>query len=389
MAIFYSAILMPIPPQVIAQSREVQSKQSQRELANALLPDSPGGEWRAVGRTRTLKSEEWDILPDAAIYTEYGLERIYSRVYSKGNVKATVEIFEMRYPSGAFGLFTFNRGSLSANRREVYSGSHLISIEGGVNDQSLDSSLIETLRRNIPNQSGNLPLLPSHLPEQNKIAGSEKYLVGPAALAQLASFSTLKDVIKFDGGVEIAIADYKNGDGAMSLMIIEFHTPQMASDGHKSATKYIDSLSQNDKGNRILKKVGNYLVHAINVRNADEAGSLIGQIKYDYKVYWEGKKLSDIPLEFRPPDPVAIEEANRTLMIMVRSFYWVGALLTGSILLGLIAGGTFFYWRRYRRRKLGLDDLFSDAGGAVRLNLDDYLLQSGQSAIKQLGDGNK
>jgi hypothetical protein len=172
-------------------------------------------------------------------------------------------------------------------------------------------------------------------------------------------------------------------------MIIEYHTPQTAADGHKSATKYIDSLSQNEKGSRILKKVGNYIVHAINVRNTDEAGSLIGQIKYDYKVYWEGKKLSDIPIDFRPPDPVAIEEANRTLMIMVRSFYWVGALLTGSILLGLLAGGTFFYWRRYRRRKLGLDDLFSDAGGAVRLNLDDYLLQPGQPAIKQLGDGSK
>jgi hypothetical protein len=384
LALFFSSILQLIPSQVIAQSQE-----SQAEVPGALLPDNLGGEWRAVDRMRILKSDEWAILPDAPIYTEYGLQRLHSRVYSKGNGKATVEIFEMRYPSEAYGLFTFNRGSLSPNRREFYAGSYLVSIDSGLNDQKLDSSLIEILKKTPPNYSGNLPLLPSHLPEQHKIAGSEKYLVGPAALAQLKGFSELKEIVKFDGGVEIVTADYKNGDGAMSLMIVEYHTPQSAADGLRNATKYLDSLSQDEKGNRITKRVGNYLVHAINVKDATEAGNIIGQIKYEYKVYWEGKKFSDIPVEFRPPDPVAIEEANKTLMIMVRSFYWVGALMSGSILLGLLAGGTFFFWRRYRRRKLGLDDLFSDAGGSIRLNLDDYLLEPGQPPIKRIGDGGK
>jgi hypothetical protein len=389
LAIFFSSILQLIPAQVIAQGQEAQSGRAQAEVASALLPDNPSGDWRAVNRTSILKPDEWSILPDGPIYTEYGLQRLHSRIYSNGKAKATVEIFEMRYPSEAYGLFTFNRGSLSPNRREFYVGSYLVSIDSGLNDQQLDSSLTEILKKNLPNQSGNLPLLPSHLPEQNKIAGSEKYLVGPAALANLKAFIYLKDVIKFDGGVEVVVADYQNGDGAMSLMIIEYHTPQLASDGHKSLTKYLDSLSQDEKGSRILKRVGNYLVHATNVKDTTQAGNLIGQIKYEYKVYWEGRRLSDIPIEFRQPDPAAVEEGKRTLMIMIRSFYGVGALMTGSLLLGLVAGCTFFYWRRYRRRKLGLDDLFSDAGESVRLNLDDYLLQSDQSPIKQIGDGSK
>jgi hypothetical protein len=385
----YCLLFLLVPGQVTAQSQEAQSGRARTEAADALLPDNPGGEWRAVNQSRILKSDEWGILPDAPIYTEYGLQRLYSRVYGKGNAKATVEIFEMRYASEAYGLFTFNRGSLSPNRREFYIGNYLASIDSGLNDQQLDSSLLEILKKNLPNQSGNLPLLPSHLPKQDKIAGSEKYLLGSAALANLKGFSDLKDLVKFDGGVEIVVADYKNGDGVMSLMIIEYHTPQSASDGHKSATKYLDSLRQDRKESRIIKRVGNYLVHAINVKDTMEAGNLISQIKYDYKVYWEGKRFSHIPIEFRPPDPVAVEEANRTLMIMVRSLYWVVALMGGSILLGMLAGSIFFYWRRYRRRKLGLDDLFSDAGGSVRLNLDDYLLQPGQPSIKQIGDGNK
>jgi hypothetical protein len=389
----YCLLFLLIPSQAIAQSQEAQSGQAQAEAAGAflpvILPDNLGGDWRAVNRMRILKSDEWGILPDAPIYTEYGLQRLHSQVYSKDNTKATIEIFEMRYPSEAYGLFTFNRGSLSANRREFYVGSYLISIDSVLNDQQLDSSLIEILKKNLTNQSGNLPPLPSRLPEPHKIAGSEKYLVGPAALATLKGFSKLKEVIKFDGGVEAVVADYKNGDGTMSLMIIEYHTPQLASDGLKSTTKYLDSLSQNEKASSILKRVGNYLVHAINIKDTTEAENLIGQIKYEYKVYWEGRRLSDIPIEFRPPDPAVVEEGKRTLLIVIRSFYWLGILMASSLLLGLVAGGTFFYWRRYRRRKLGLDVLFSDAGESIRLNLEDYLLQPGKSPVKQLGDGNK
>jgi len=353
-----------------------------------LLPDNPAGEWHAISRTRVLKSDEWSVLPDASVYSEYGLQRLHSRVYAKGTARATVEIFELRFPSGAYGLYTFNRGSLSPNRHEFHEGSYLVSIESGSIDKQLDDALAENIKKNFVVQSGNLPQLPYHLPQQNKIADSEKYLLGPEALARLKGFSGLKNVIKFAGGVEIVSADYQSAGGTMGLMIIEYQTPQTAADGYKAITKYLDSANHDAKENRILKRVGNYLVHAINVKDATEAGNLISQIKYDYKVYWEGRKMSDVPLEFRPPDPTLVEDANRTLMIMVRSLYWVGALMSGTVFLGLLAGGTFFYWRRYRRRKLGLDGLFSDAGGSIRLNLDDYLLEPRQSSVKQLGDGN-
>jgi len=387
LAAIFGLISQLIPIQTIAQDRQSRFDKNPAEAKNDLLPDSPAGEWRALSRVRILTAEEWSVLPDASIYSEYGLQRLHSRVYAKGDSRATVEIFEMRYPSGAFGLYTFNRGSLSPNRHEFYFGNILASIDSSLDDKEFVSAFAELLKKTPANQSeGRLPLLPSHLPEQNKIADSEKYLVGPAGLARLKAFSGLKDIIKFDSGVEAVSADYKNGDGRMSLMIIEYHTPQTASDGLKAIAKYLDTVNA-DKDSRILKRVGNYLVHAVNVKNSTDAGNLISQIKYEYKVYWEGRRISDVPLEFRPPDPVAVEEANRTLMIMVRSFFWVGAVMSGSILIGLAAGGTFFYYRRYRRRKLGLDDLFSDAGGTVRLNLDDYLIEPGQPAVKQLGDG--
>lgn len=383
-AAIFSLILLS--GQSLAQEeRQNRVEKNQGGGAGELLPGGPIGEWKAAGSERILKSEEWSILPDASIYSEYGLQRLHSRFYTRGNVKANVELFEMRFPSGAYGLYTFNRGSLSQKRREYYFDNFLASIDGNLSDREFDSALVELLKKNPALQSGNLPQLPNHLPAQNKIEGSEKYLVGPAALAQMKGFSGLKDVIKFDGGVEIAAADYQNGNGRMSLMIIEYQTPQTAADGLKGLSKYLEN--QADRESRILKRVGNYLVHAVNIKDSGAAANLISQIKYEYKVYWEGRRISDVPLEFRPADPAAVDEANKTLMIMIRSFYWVGALLSGSITMGLLAGGAFFFYRRYRRRKLGLDDLFSDAGGTVRLNLDDYLLEPGQPSVKQIGDG--
>ncbi|MBO0800543.1 MAG: hypothetical protein J2P31_17120, partial [Blastocatellia bacterium] len=165
-AIFVS-VLQLIPHQVIAQDQPGQKTQTE------LLPDNPAGEWRAINRTRILKSDEWSVLPDAPIYEEYGLQRLHSRVYARGNDKATVEIFEMRFPSGAYGLYTFNQGSLSPHRREFYQGNYLISIDSGLKDNEFDGALAEILKKNTATDPGRLSLLPSHLPERNKIAGTE------------------------------------------------------------------------------------------------------------------------------------------------------------------------------------------------------------------------
>jgi hypothetical protein len=81
-----------------------------------------------------------------------------------------------------------------------------------------------------------------------------------------------------------------------------------------------------------------------------------------------------------------VEDTIRTVRVLVRSFYWTGITILSGLLLGLVAGVLLFQWKRYRRRTLGLDDMFSDAGGTLRLNLDDYLL-SEDPQIKKIGRG--
>jgi hypothetical protein len=230
---------------------------------------------------------------------------------------------------------------------------------------------------------GELPALPLHLPEGDKIAESEKYVIGPAALTRLKNFGDLKDAIGFNAGAEVTTADYRGGGGIMNLIIVEYYAPQSAEDGEARIRDHFNILPQTgpqtEKDRVVVKRVGNYVVAMTNIQDMSAAQNIIGQIKYQKKIYWAGRKFTDIPRDYRPPDPVAVEDYTRTVKTMVRSFYWTGITILIALLVGGVTGYSLFQWKRYRRRKLGLDGMFSDAGGTLRLNLDDYLLSDDQS----------
>ncbi len=288
----------------------------------------------------------------------------------------------MRFDSGAYGLFTFNRNKLSENRSEFFSGRYLVSLSYE-NINLAPQDLAQALKDSLVSSNGELPPLPSHLSEENKVSDSEIYLVGSAALARLDGFSDLKDVVNFSGGTEIAFARYRNGNSGFGLVIVEYHTPQLATDGYSQFQNYFGNLPEQDRTRRLLKRTGNYVVLTTNAEDLPGAEKIIAQIKYTPAVHWEGKKMSDIPIAFRPPDPFALAEASHTAQVILRTFYWVGVMLFVAIILGFISGWIFFYWNRYRRNKLGFDNVFSDAGGAVRLNLDEYLLPPGNPIATQ------
>lgn len=353
-----------------------------------LLPEKLGETWRASGPVRILSAEQSGVLPDGDVYKEFWLESLTSRHYTDGTNSVAVEVFRMQYESGAYGLFTFNRNKLAENRSEFFSGRHLVSLSSEKTN-SIPQDLVQALKDSLNAVSGELPPLPSHLPEENKIADSEIYLVGAAALSRLDGFADLKDVVNFSGGTEIAFAKYRNGNSGIGLVIVEYHTPQLATDGEAQFKNYFGALPEQEKNQRLLKRIGNYIVLTTKAEDSPGAEKIISQIKYNPGVYWEGKKLSHIPLAFRPPDPFALEEMSQTANVILRTFYWVGVMLFVAIILGFISGWIFFYWNRSRRNKLGYDNVFSDAGGSVRLNLDEYLLPPGDPvAIKNDDDEN-
>jgi hypothetical protein len=370
-------ILLGAGPGVLAQSNDQE-----------LLPDRLGKNWRAVSPARILKVERLSGLPDADVLGEYGLRRVVSRNYTDGRFETSVEVFELNLISNAYGLFTFNRGQLRPNTIEFQEGRYVVRLSRRKADADSDQRIFEAIKPGLTGGEGELPSLPLHLPETDRIAESEKYIVGPAALARLKNFSDLKDTIGFGAGAEVTTADYRSGAGQMNLMVVEYYTPQSAAEGQARIRDHFNALPQTEKDRLILERVGNYVVAMSNIQDMPAAKNIVGQIKYEKKIYWAGRKFTDIPLEFRPADPLAVEETTRTVKTLIRSFYWTGLTILSGLILGLVAGVLLFQWKRYRRRKLGLDSMFSDAGGSLRLNLDDYLL-SDKPQIRKIGEGER
>lgn len=346
------------------------------------LPDKLGNDWRASSPSRKIAADKIPETAESKLLAEYGLQSVTDRQYSNGKAKLTIEAFEMKYASGVYGLWTLHRGTSTANQKEIFNGRFVFRFSGS--EQSFTETVAAQMQTDLTSAS-EPPLLPTYLPEQSKIANSEKYLVGPEAFARIPEISDLKDTIDFTGGTHAAVADYNNGNGKMSIVLIEFQSPQFAADGLAKIQAHFNSLTQEEQKKRILRRVGNYAVEAVNVSDPNAAEEVLKQVKYMVRVHWEGKNASDIPLPFRPPDPTALREVIRTGQFLVATFYWIGILLVGAVLSGIFIGGAFFYWRRAQRRKFELDGGFTDAGGMTRLNLDNYLLSGSDSSAKLLG----
>lgn len=348
------------------------------------LPDKLGKDWRAVSASRKLVTEKLPETADSKLLMEYGLQSVTDRQYSNGKARLTIEAFEMKYASGAYGLWTFYRGTPSPNQKEIFNGRTVFRFSSS--DQSIVDAVAAQMQANLTSEL-EPPLLPTYLPDQSKIANSEKYLVGPEAVARIAQISDLKDVIEFVAGTHAAVADYNNGNGKMSIILIEFQSPQFAVDGLAKIQSHFNSLSQDEQKKRILRRVGNYALEAVNVSDPVTAEEVLKQVKYMVRVHWEGKSAADIPIPFRPIAPSALREVVQTGQLLLATFYWIGMLVVGAALSGIFIGGGFFYWRRSQRQKLGLQESFTDAGGMTRLNLNDYLLSGSDSSTNLLGKG--
>lgn len=351
-------------------SAEPTSQQTERSGGSQQLPTVVADKWKSKGAIRVLKGKECEAFPDGEIGLEYGLISTTISHYTDGKDNYSVELFELRYPSGAYGFFTYLQTRGATNQRQFWAGREVIRIRNFRDNKSISSVFFEGLANTFEKENGPLPPLTKHLPQTNKLPGKEHYLVGTKALAAHPTLSFLKEYVNFEGGTEGVAAEYQQAESPLNLLLLEFHTPQLATDGFAKLDALKTSVPQSGQPQTIIKRIGNYVVIANPVKDIKAAESILGEIKYTASVHWEGKSYRAIPLEYRPPDPAALEEASETALILLRTFYWIGLMIALAGIFGVGAGSSFFYWRRYQRKKAGLDDLFSDASGSIRLNLD-------------------
>jgi hypothetical protein len=208
---------------------------------------------------------------------------------------------------------------------------------------------------------GDVPVLVKHLPSWETAGRDAQYAVSARGLLDAVPDRPILREVGFDGGAEAVVANY----GQSQLVIVEFTTPQFASDNDRRIVTKIQELkSQGQAVPTAYRRVGNYSVFVFNAPDEKTANGLIDQVKYEQVVQWLGD------------DPHLYERVQRYVLQKTGGVFIAVLESSGlSILLCLGVGGLFgaLLFRRRRRARQLQGEAYSDAGGMVRLNLDEVV----------------
>lgn len=212
------------------------------------------------------------------------------------------------------------------------------------------------------------PVIVKHLPDWKNAQNRAVYISNTNDLRRALGERPIFDLISFEGGTEAVSANYDAG----KLLIVEYTTPQFSIDADD---KIKQRLTENPPTPPIyFRRVGNYEVFVFDAGDETAANALIDQVKYEKSVQWLGE------------DPFLYQRAERAYLKITGDMF-VSTIM--SIVLGLafavcsgIAIGIFVFY--LRKQKLASMTAFSDAGGMVRLNLDE--LSADMTANRLLKD---
>ena len=223
---------------------------------------------------------------------------------------------------------------------------------------------------------GEIPVLVKHLPQWETTSKSSVYSVtlndlkeGITALqsqraelknqnkvADNANDETVLDVLNFDGGTEAVAANY----GQAQLVIVEFTTPQFSVENDSRVwTKIAELKAQGKSVPNAYRRVGNYSVFVFDAADEKTANALVEQVKYEQVVQW----LGDDPHLADRLQKYFTQTSAGVLVAVLKSS---GLSLILCLAIGGVIGALLFRHRRAQRSAA-----FSDAGGSIRLNLDE------------------
>lgn len=229
--------------------------------------------------------------------------------------------------------------------------------------RSLATQLAEKLDRG----EGEIPVLLKHLPNWEQAHQTALYLNRFGSLDSVAQDPVLS-AINSEGDADAVLARYD----PMRLLVIEFNTPQRAVENDQRIVARIQELWKlGHSAPSAYKRVGNYSVFVFDAPNEQAAKQLIDQVHYEQVVSWLGE------------NPNILKEAQNhyvrtTLGVLVAVIKASGLALIGCFAAGGLLGALLFSRRRAQQRGV---EAFSDAGGMLRLNLDEMTPQTNPARL--------
>lgn len=339
--------------------------------SSALLPERIG-KFRRVSTQNGSTSNELGILSAAPVAAQ--------KAEFVGNKGAKVSVEIAQFSQDAYAYETLSLAALKARAQEpaveiamtygtagfvsqnqiaFFKGTYFVRItsEKPIDSETRDS-LVSDLSAGLDRGENDIPALIKHLPNPDQAHKNAVYLHNfkDVTLTGIAHpvFSAIDSVQNADA----VVAAY----GPSKVLIVEFNTPQIAGDNDRRIIARIQELWKlGQPAPTAYRRVGNYSVFVFDAPNEPTAKQLIDQVKYEQVVQWLGEN----PNIYKEAEKQYI---NTTLGVLVAVLKMSGYALITCLGMGALFGGLLFTYRRSQQKDVAA---FSDAGGMLRLNLDD------------------
>ena len=275
--------------------------------APAILPQTFGG-WQMQGTPHVSTNAAAADSTNAAVLSEYRFTDFELATYTRDDGR-TLKVRAARFAdaSGAFGAYTFylqpnmnreqigDQGASLGNRVLIYRGYILVDAQFS-QETAMSGAELRELAGDLPRaggSAGNLPSFIQFLPRRNYIANTQKYVMGPAALAALDA-PVSADQVDFAQSAELSLARYQTPSGPASLVLISYPTPQLAAEHLRriDAAHHITGSGQNGvstingAGTFFDKRTGPIVAVVSGGISDSDAKDLLGLVNYEASVTW-------------------------------------------------------------------------------------------------------
>jgi len=273
----------------------------------------------------------------ATAIIHYGLVGATTQNWHGPDGTVRVTLYQMVDASAAYGLFTLDRninqpgftalplgseGFRVSNRAFFWQSNYVVKLEGSV---SATDNLARLISENIFGRSRKPPVS-SHLPPQNLVQGSEKYVLDETGLGPELGLD--QRLLGFEDSVEVAVADYLVRGKSAHLVLLLYPTQQVA----KKYTVRWEATASIDPA--LQKRVGPLVALVRGSRDPDVAGTILDAVNYESQVTWN---------EPRP------DISFRDMILTI--FGFIGIALLFTAVAGLSFGGfRIFVKARYPDR---------------------------------------
>ena len=303
-------------------------------FGQSILPPSVSG-WTSRGSTANPGPMDNS---QSSAFREYGYVSGETQSYVHANDRIDVALYKFKDPSGAYGAYSFLRqpdmaradltehSSASSDRALALAGDLVLDIhaEHIANRERQLKSLVATIAQHA--QEGLLPSLWQHLPQDNIVPRSDRYILGPQTLNQLFP-GNLGDSLGFQNGAEAEIAHYRlNGQDA-ELVIADFPTPQLAQQQLASLQKKFNVNGSNPSAGSPLyaKRTITLLAIVAGAPSEADAGNLLSAVHSGTELTW-----NEPTFQFKEP---------RIEVMIVGSIIGSGVICLFALIAGISFGG--------------------------------------------------